>query len=158
MRCDPEDAIHLKKIMTRLSLSSTNTIQFMPTGMIQLTGHNAYKNALRSQNEYLQNIATFPLYNTNMKQMEMLEPEILKNPSIKRLLKTKKTEDNGRWLIETTKSKLAQAQKHIDTILNAVEAFDDTCTSSRINPSLAHEDMVQYTKAFTEVYDNVTHT
>ena len=99
MRCAPDDAIHLKKIMTRISIRSTNKIQFMPTGMLQLTGQKTYQNALRSQNEYLQNIATFPLYNTTEEQMEKLKPDILKDNSIKRILKTNNTEGSGRWLI-----------------------------------------------------------
>ena len=138
-------------------MGSDNEIKFMPTGMLQLSGQNAYKNALRSHNEYLQNIATFPLYNTSPEQMSNMEEDIMKDNSIKRILRTNKTTETGRWLIETTKTKLTRAQKHIDTILNAMEAFDDECTSSRINPSLAHEDIVKCTKKLTEVYDNIQH-
>ena len=36
-----------------------------------------------------------------------------------------------------------------------MEAFGDVCTSSRINPSLAHKDIVQLSKGYTEVYDNI---
>ena len=87
--------------------------------------------------------------------MEMLKPDILKDNSIKRILKTNKTNGSGRWLIETTKSKLNKAQKHIDKILNTMEAFGDVCTSSRINQSLAHKDIVQLSKGYTEVYDYI---
>ena len=50
-------------------MGSANELNFMPTGMLQLSGQNAYKNVLRSHNAYLQNIATFPLYNTPPEQM-----------------------------------------------------------------------------------------
>ena len=36
-----------------------------------------------------------------------------------------------------------------------MEAFGDECTSSRINPSFANEDIVKLSKGYTEVYDNM---
>ena len=50
IRCAPDDAVPLKKLLTRISLSSTNDIKFIPTGMLQMLGQTAYKNALKSQN------------------------------------------------------------------------------------------------------------
>ncbi len=87
--------------------------------------------------------------------MEMLKPDILKDNSIKRILKTNKSKGSGRWLIEITKSKLNKAQKHIDKIINTMEAFGDVCTSSRINSSLAHKDIVKLCKGYTKIYYNI---
>ena len=138
-----------------MSLNSKYDFNFMPEGMLQLSGQNAYKNALRTHNEYLQNFATFPIYNTTSQQMSSIRPDILKHHSIKRILKTNKTETNGRWLIETTKTKIEQAQNHIDMKLETYNAFEQTNSSSRINPNLAHEDIVKLTQGLTEVYDNI---
>ena len=40
--------------------------------------------------------------------------------------------------------------------LDTYTAFTPECQSSRINPELAHEDIVKLTKNLTEVYDNIT--
>ena len=127
----------------------------MPQGMLQLSGQKAYRNALCTHNEYLKNFATFPIYGTNTKQMSEIRDELLKHPSINRILKTNKTDENGRWLVETTRVKLTQAQKKVDMQLESYIAFNTKCTSSRINPSLADEDIVKLTQNLSEVYDNI---
>ena len=62
---------------------------------------------------------------------------------------------NGHWLIETTRVKITQAQKKVDMHLATYIAFNNKCTSSRINPSLVDKNIVQLTQNLSEVYDNI---
>ena len=50
IRCDPADSNILKKLLTKISLSSSNDITFMPTGMLQLSGQDIYERSLHSHN------------------------------------------------------------------------------------------------------------
>ena len=52
MRFDPEDANVLKKLITIISNSSTNDIEFMPSRLVQIIGPEAYKKILGKQNHY----------------------------------------------------------------------------------------------------------
>lgn len=76
-------------------------LEFYPEGSILLDGPEKYRSILRSQNEYLFNMSTFPLNNTSRQQMSLLRPKLEEHPSIKMIIPTMKTD--GRWLIETTK-------------------------------------------------------
>ena len=117
IRCDPDDAIILKKLLTRISLSSRNQISFMPTGMLQISGQDIYKRSIGAHNSYLENFDTFPMCKLYLANMSLICSQLLESPYINRILKTKSSTTKGRWLIKTTKSKTQQAQKHCKTTL-----------------------------------------
>ena len=151
VRCAPTDATILKKLFTRISLTSKYNLNFMPAGMLQLSGQTAYKNALRSHNEYLTKFATFPVYGLNIQQMSSVRDEMLQHSSIKRILKTNKSDTTGRWLIETTQNSITNAQQVVDNILNKNDQIDTDATS-RINPDLLTDELVLLSKSVSNTY------
>ena len=93
---------------------------------------------------------TFPIYNTSIKKMEEIRTAILKDKCVRRILRTSKTEENGRWLIEINKAKVTQAQQHIDNVLFSIENVEDENNAYRINLEFANDDMVKMSKGFKE--------
>ena len=93
--CDPEDAPIMKKLLTRISLSSSNSISFMPTRMLQLSGQEIYKRSLLSHNEYLENFATFPVYEISPEDMSQIRSTLLESPQITRSLKQNRQTPTG---------------------------------------------------------------
>ncbi len=156
IRCDPSDAKILKKLFARISLSSTSKISFMLTGMVQLSGQKIYKKMLAEHNEYLSKFATFPLYDTTPEEMSQIREELLRSGSIKRILKTKSSDKNGRWLIETTSAKQYNAQKHCDEVItNFTSDFQTDSTPTRINPDLANEELMMMSIAMEKKYPDL---
>ena len=93
----------------------------MPTGMLQFTGRIIYKKAINYYNKYLNKFKAFPLYNTSPVEMSNIQDNLMKSKSIKRILRKNTSSEKRRWLIETTKNKLSNAQKHCDTIIDRMK-------------------------------------
>ena len=80
--------------------------------------------------------------------MSQIREELLRSGSIKRILKTKSSDKNGRWLIETTSAKQHNAQKHCDEVItNFTSDFQTDSTPTRINPDLANEELMMMSLA-----------
>ena len=103
------DALY-KCILCRMKNESKYDLGFYPEGSILLDGPEKYLSILKSQNEYLFNMTTFPIDNTSRKQMSLIRPKLEEHPSIKMVIPTNKTNTTGRWLIETTKKYAKQAK------------------------------------------------
>ena len=115
----------------------------MPTRMIQLFGKEVFKRSVGSHNAYLENFATLPVYEIYPKDMSLLCSQLLASPHINRILKTKSSTTNGRWLIETTTRKINQAQTHCKhTLTNLQHTPDQHHIPSMINLELVDDDML----------------
>ena len=75
--------------------------------------------------------------------MSLIRDQLLLSPYINRILKTKSSTTNGRWLIETTTRKLTQAQKHYEhTLTNMHQTPDQQHLPSMLNLELVDDDML----------------
>ena len=92
-------------------------LKFYPEGSIFIDGPEKYRSVLKSQNEYLHNMSTFPMNNTSRQQMSLIRQKLEEHPSIKLIIPTNKTDTTGRWLIESTKKYVKQAKAHVENIL-----------------------------------------
>ena len=101
---------------------------------------------LAKHNEYFSKFSTFPLYGTTPEKMSQIKAELLSSGSIKRIFKTKISEEKGRWLIETITTKQHAAQKHCDEVItNFTSDLNPDFKPTRIDPELASEElMMQY--------------
>ena len=86
-------------------------------------------------------MTTSPLNSTSIDQMELLCPKLLNHKGIIRIIKTLKTEDTGRWLVETTKKLEKQARAHFNSKPNrtltsrGVDEISQLITNTKIqNP------------------------
>ena len=157
IRCDPDNAQILKKLLTRISLSSTNAISFMPTGMLQLSGTEIFKRSISAHNAYLDNFATFPVYEIYPEDMSLIRDQLLSSPYINRILKTKSSTTTGRWLIETTTRKMTQAQKHCEhTLTNMHQTSDQQHLPSMLNPELVDDDMLLLSQQLEKKYKDIS--
>ena len=121
IRCAPQHAELFKVIFCRMNNESKYELGFYPEGSVLLDGPEKYRSILKSQNEYLLNMTTFPLQNTSRQQMSLLRPKLEEHPSIKSIIPTLKTTSNGRWLIETTRKYIKQAKAHVDNTILELE-------------------------------------
>ena len=84
------------------------------------------------------------MFNTTDQQMSTIKSEILKDKSIKRIIRTYNQHTSNKWLIETTTKELNKAQQHIDLIIDQnsgdlAELQDTDHLPMRINPAINHE-------------------
>ena len=86
-----------------------------------IDGPNKYHSILKVQNEYLFNIITFPIHDTNEEEMKLIAPELLKHKSVTRVIRTMKSEKSERWLVESTKKLEKQAKHLVDKTLIELE-------------------------------------
>ena len=115
----------------------------MPICMLQLPGIEIFKRSIGAHNAYLDNFATFPVYEIYPEDMSLIRDQLLLSPYINRILKTKSSTTNGRWLIETTTRKLTQAQKHCEHILtNMHQTPDQKHLPSMLSPEPVDNDML----------------
>ena len=77
----------------------------------------------------------------------------MKKRSITRILKTKNTETNGRWLIETTIQQLNEAKREYDKVIDGYNSEEGT-HFSRINPIHNNDEMIQVAKSFSRKLSN----
>ena len=121
IRCHPDHATFMKCILCRMHTESKYPLHFYPEGAILIDGPEKYRSILKEQNEYLFGMTTFPIYAISYEQMRILSPKLLEHRSIRRVIKTQKTEETGRWLVETTKKLEKQAKAHFDNSLMQLE-------------------------------------
>ena len=123
-------------------------------GLVQISGSEIFKKTLQAQEKYLMNVATFPIFNTTVQEMSILREELEKKRSIVRIIKTKNTIENGRWLVETTKQQYENAKKDYDEVCDGYNKEEGT-HFSRINPTLDNDEMHQISLSFTNQYKDV---
>eukprot|EP00957_Ditylum_brightwellii_P184591 14058588-Ditylum_brightwellii.AAC.1 len=82
--------------------------KFVPQGLVPIAGEEAYKQMSRNQNEYIDLLTAIRIQglhkdamwadiSINGKKMTLNYYLNQGNPHIKRMLKTKQTEEEGRW-------------------------------------------------------------
>ena len=126
----------------------------MPTGMLQISGQEIYKQAIMSHNAYLEKFETFPMYEIFPEEMSTLRPSLLESPHIHRILKTKSSTTHGRWLIETTKIKMHHAKTHCEQLLQTIQTDPESMKiPSLLDPDLADDDMLLMSKELENQYN-----
>ena len=116
IRCSPKHAALYKCIFCRMNNESKYKIGFHESSIL-LEGPEKYRSILKSQNDYLFNMSTFPINNTSRKQMSFIRPKLQEHPSIKMIIPTNKTNTTGRWLIETTNKYAKKNKAHVENTL-----------------------------------------
>ena len=116
-------------------ISSKYPLNFYYDGEIIIDGPEKYRSILKEQNEYLFSMTTFPVYSTSIDQMKLLSTKLFEHKSIKRVIKTQKSEETGRWLVETTKKLEKQAKYHFDHSILQMENELESCQTLVSSPN-----------------------
>ncbi len=108
---------------------------------------------LAEHNKYLSKFVTFPLYDRTPEEMSQTREDLLRSGSIKRILRTKTSEEKRRWLIETTTTKQHAAQKHCDEVItNFTSELNPDFKPTRIDPELTNEELMMLSLAMEKNY------
>jgi hypothetical protein len=114
--------IHAKTLIRLLERTYTNNPSFM-FHKVRHTHPHLYRDAIRSQNNYLSSIRIVPLHGVPSNVMFYLEQNIMPIPGVKSILHHRLTESHGRWsiVVETNR---------FDSVKNALRADLATWTHS----------------------------
>ena len=151
VKCHPDDALILKRLICRLSASddkvqSNNYIHFVAYDLPQHPSSEFYCSQIIKQNTFLNNIAVISIIDTDSDTLyDGLCQQLLSQPSITGIEETHLTHTSGKWLIITTKKTKDQAQRDItffrsnSEIPTSIEHPPDR--TSKVN---THADFIYY--------------
>ena len=77
----------------------------------------AFRDAMTAQSHYMTNLWVVPVHGISEKQMDILQPTILKLTSVSSIEKTKATKTEGKWAVLVKKSNFTIAKREVMTVL-----------------------------------------
>ena len=119
IRTSPDHAVTLKNILGKISITDSNELTFIPYGMDSLGQDkiDITRSVIIKQNTFLTEVTVVPMFDVN-KDEEVKFYEIFSNALIfSGLEPTRKTQEEGKYLLLTATTNKYNAQLEVDILL-----------------------------------------
>ena len=120
IRTSPENAITLKNILCKISMAASNELTFIPYGMDSLgtETRDITRSMIIKQNKFLTDIAVVPIFGVQKEEEEKFYDIFSNSLYFSGLEPTRKTQEDGKYLLLTTTANKYNAQLEADRLLS----------------------------------------
>ena len=117
IRTSPENAIMLKSLLCQVSSAKVLDLKFVPYGLDRQTNERTIREIIIQQNIYLAEMAIVPVTGITKDDKEEVETILSRSLYITGIEATRKSKEDGRYLLLTTNANKANAQREVDNLL-----------------------------------------
>ena len=117
VRTSPENAVMLKSLLCQVSTAKVLDLKFVLHGLEMQTNERTIREIIIQHNIYLAEMAIFPVTGITKDDKEEVETILSRSLYITGIEATRKSKEDGRYLLLTTNANKANAQREVDNLL-----------------------------------------
>ena len=117
IRTSPENSVMLKNLLCQVSSAKVPDLKFVPYGLDRQKNERTIRDIIIQQNIYLAEMVIVPVTSITKNDKEEVETIISRSLYITGIEATRKSKEDGRYLLLTTNANKANAQRELDNIL-----------------------------------------
>ena len=118
IRTTPDHAVTLKNILCKISMTDSNELTFVPYGIDSLVkGKDIIRSMIIQQNTFLTEVAIVPIFGVQKEETDKFYEIFSKALYFSGLEPTRKTKEEGKYLLITTTANKYNAQLEADRLL-----------------------------------------
>ena len=118
IRTSPENSTMLKNLLCKISSENILDLKFIPYGLDKQTNQRTLREIILQQNIFLEEMAIVPITGLEEKDKQEVDAMLSRSLYFMGMEPTRKSREEGRYLLVTTKAKKLNAQREADNLLS----------------------------------------